>query len=113
MIPTRMLATLPAPSGGWNRAVHGRVTECAEMTDRHQRCRHGKEAGVRQDGVAYLQLRFAKVPALQAHGQFPDATADQHASQHDLRHRGEAIRSEADALERVASVGPEQARERV
>ena len=64
--------------------MHGRVTERAEMTDRHQRCRHDKETCVRQDGVADLHLRFAKEPGVQAHGQFPDATADQHASQHEM-----------------------------
>src|SRR5712692_10335356 len=88
------------------------MTERAEMTDRHERRRECQETRVCENRVPDLQLRLAEPPGFEAHGQFADAVAGEHAAQHDLRHGGEAVRSEGDSLEGVAPVGPEQAGER-
>src|SRR5262249_10183363 len=89
------------------------LDERPDASRRDQRCSQGQEAGVRHDGVADLQLRLAEAPRLEAHRQLAHAIAGEHAAEHDLGDGGEAVGAEADTLQRVATIGAEQAGERV
>src|SRR5262245_15007844 len=102
MIPTRMCLSPLCGSNdlnGISAVTRARaVDELAHATSGDERRRQREQAHVCHDGVADLELRLAVAPRLEAHRQLADAVSREHAAQHDLRHRREAVRAETDAL---------------